>query len=113
MGTPLVELLASQGNSVYVIEWLGRAFRGRQVVFYDDLADKLTSMTYGGDVARGISYLIGNPQALGQAVNIASPESKTWGEILNIYKDALEKSAGGGIAYKLLCFLTQRTARLF
>lgn len=75
-------------------EWLGRALRGKPVVFYDDLADKLTSMTYGEDVARGIGYLIGNPRALGEVVQIASPESKTWGEILNIYKDALEKSSG-------------------
>ena len=94
-------------------EWLGRALRGKPVVFYDDLADKLTSMTYGDDVAKGISYLIGNPNALGEVVNIASPESKTWGEILNIYKDALEKSAGGGTVYRLLCSLTPRTARLF
>ena len=75
-------------------EWLGRVLRGKSVVFYDDLTDKLTLMTYGEDVARGICYLIGNPQALGEAVNIASPESKTWGEILNIYKGALEKSWG-------------------
>ena len=94
-------------------EWLGRALREKPVVFYDDLADKLTSMTYGEDVARGIGYLIGNPKALGEVVQIASPESKTWGEILNIYKDALEKSAGGGTAYRLLCFLMPRTARSF
>lgn len=75
-------------------EWLGRALRGKPVVFFDDLADKFTSMTYGGDVAKGISYLIGNQQALCEVVNIASPESKTWGEILGIYKDALEKSSG-------------------
>ena len=49
-------------------------------------------MTYGEDVARGIYYLIGNQQALGETVNIASPESKTWGEILNIYKDAFKKA---------------------
>ncbi len=78
-------------------EWLGRVLRGKPVVFFDDLADKLTSMTYGEDVARGISYLIGNPNAMGEAVNIASPESKTWGEILNIHKDTLEKSFGGGV----------------
>lgn len=75
-------------------EWLGRALRGKPVVFFDDLADKLTSMTYSEDVARGISYLIGNTQAMGEVVNIASPESKTWSEIMDIYKDALEKSSG-------------------
>ncbi len=93
-------------------EWLGRALQGKPLVFYDDLADKLTSMTYGGDVAKGIGYLIGRPQALGEAVNIASPESKTWGEILNIYKNALEES-WGGIAYRLSCSLMPRTTRSF
>ena len=94
-------------------EWLGRALRGKPVVFYEDLADKLTSMTYGEDVARGISYLSGNRQALGEVVNIASPESKTWGEILNIYREQFENPAGGGTAYKPLCFLTPRTAKSF
>lgn len=74
-------------------EWLGRALRGKPVVFFDDLSDKLTSMTYGEDVAKGISYLLGNPQAMGETVNIASPESKTWAEILQIYTEALEKSS--------------------
>lgn len=81
-------------------EWFGRALRGKPVVFFDDLVDKLTSMTYGGDVAAGISYLVGNPQAMGEVVNIASPESKTWGEILEIYKETLAKSTRGGTAYR-------------
>lgn len=76
-------------------QWLYRALKGRPVVFFDDLADKLTSMTYGGDVAKGISYLIGNHEAFGETVNIASPESKTWTEILNIYKKAFEYSVCG------------------
>lgn len=80
-------------------EWLSRAIRGKPVVFFDDLADKLTSMTYGGDVAKGISYLVGNPRAMGEVVNIASPESKTWSEILNIYKSALEESTRGGLQF--------------
>lgn len=71
--------------------WLPRAIQGKPVVFFDDLADKLTSMTYGGDVAKGIAYLIRNPKALGETVNIASPESKTWAEIIQIYKSALKK----------------------
>lgn len=83
-------------------EWFGRALRGKPVVFFDDLVDKLTSMTYGGDVAAGISYLVGNPQAMGEVVNIASPESKTWGEILEIYKETLAKSTRGGYCLQIV-----------
>ena len=85
-------------------EWLERAIRDKSVVFYDDLADKLTSMTYGEDVARGICYLIGNKQALGETVNIASPESKTWGEILNIYKDEFKKAFKGKHNLQIVMF---------
>ena len=61
-------------------------------------------MTYGEDVARGICYLIGNKQALGETVNIASPESKTWGEILNIYKDEFKKAFKGKHNLQIVMF---------
>lgn len=76
-------------------DWLPRAVKGRPIVFFDDLADKYTAMTYGEDVARGICFLVGNGKALGEAVNIASPESKKWSEILDIYNEAVEKASNG------------------
>ena len=75
-------------------DWIYRPLNNRPLIFFDDLADKLTSMTYGGDVANGISYLIENPDAKGEVVNIASPESKTWNDILKIYKDVIDKHMG-------------------
>ncbi len=78
-------------------DWIYRPLNNRPLIFFDDLADKLTSMTYGGDVANGISYLIENPDAKGEVVNIASPESKTWSEILDIYKAVIEERVGGAV----------------
>lgn len=70
--------------------WLYRALKGKPIVFFECLADKKTAMTYGGDVAHAISLLAGNPAALGQTVQIASSETATWKEILNIYLEVLE-----------------------
>ena len=70
--------------------WLYRALKGKPIVFYQCLADKKTAMTYGGDVAYAISLLVGNPAALGQAIQIASPETASWNDILNIYLEVLE-----------------------
>lgn len=74
--------------------WLPRALSGHAIVLSEDIARARTTMTYGLDVARGISALTGNPQALGKAFTIASPESRTWAEILNVYLDAIEEATG-------------------
>lgn len=70
--------------------WLYRALKGKPIVFFECLAAKKTAMTYGRDVAHAISLLVGNPAALGQTVQIASPETATWKDILNIYLEVLE-----------------------
>ena len=74
--------------------WLFRAMRGRTILFPKDMAEKLTTMTFGGDVAWGIAHLIGNPRALGEAVHITGPKSVKWGEVLEIYQNTLEKMLG-------------------
>ena len=48
-------------------------------------------MSFGGDVAWGICHLIGNPRALGETVHITAPKAVRWGEILEIYRDTLQK----------------------
>ena len=74
--------------------WLYRALRGRTIVMPKDIADKETSLTYGGDVAKTVVRLIGNPKALGETFHIVTGEHKTWGEILEIYLDVIEKRIG-------------------
>lgn len=74
--------------------WLYRALHGRTIVFSKDILDKRTTLTYGFDVARGIASIIGNSKAYGEPFHITIEESYTWGEILNVYLDVLEKHLG-------------------
>ena len=72
-------------------EWLFRALKKRSIVFSNDLKDKITTMTHGDDVAKGIVSIIGKKEALGRAFHITSPQSMAWERVLNIYKDTLEE----------------------
>lgn len=74
--------------------WLGRALRGNKILFSRDVAAKTTTMTFGRDVARGISSLLGKDAALGRAFHITTPESHKWSEILDIYLDVIEEETG-------------------
>lgn len=71
--------------------WLYRALHGRSIVFSDDIATKLTAMTKGYDVARGISSIIGKEEALGETFHITCEKSYTWQDILFCYMDVLGK----------------------
>lgn len=75
-------------------DWLQRAIQGRSIVFSEDIADKLTTMTHGDDVAAGIAAIIGKEEALGQAFHITYPRSLKWREVLEIYTSILEKRLG-------------------
>jgi len=74
--------------------WLYRALHGRSIVFSEDIADKLTAMTYGWDVSKGIASIVGNPKAYGKIFHITSKEAFRWHEILEIYLEVLEKILG-------------------
>ncbi|WP_338667631.1 NAD-dependent epimerase/dehydratase family protein [Pseudodesulfovibrio methanolicus] len=74
--------------------WLYRVLHGRSIVFSDDIADKLTAMTYGLDVAKGIASIVGNAKALGEIFQITSEEAFRWDEILELYLDVLETHLG-------------------
>jgi len=74
--------------------WLYRAMKGRTIVFSEDIASKLSTLTYGLDVATGIAALIGEPKALGQAYHITQLQATSWLNVLDIYLDVLEKFLG-------------------
>lgn len=74
--------------------WLYRVLKGRSIVFSKDIADKITTLTYGDDVASGIASLIGNKEALGEIYHITSPKSLKWSEVLDVYLAVLEKHLG-------------------
>ena len=66
--------------------WLYRALHGRTVLFPKSIAEKYTTMTLGEDVAQGISGLIGNERALGQAFHITTDQAIQWNNVLAIYQ---------------------------
>lgn len=74
--------------------WLYRALQGRTLLFPQSIAERDTTLTYGGDVAKGISRLIGNGRAMGETFHIATPETIRWGEVLEVYLDTLETCLG-------------------
>lgn len=74
--------------------WLYRALKGRTIVFSEDIASKLTTLTYGLDVAGAMAVLIGEPRALGEAYHITQREAASWREVLGVYLDVLEKHLG-------------------
>lgn len=74
--------------------WLYRALKGRSIVFSEDINDKITTMTLGDDVAKGISSIIGQDSALGEIFHITSPISLPWSEILQVYLAVLKEHLG-------------------
>ena len=74
--------------------WLSQALRGQTIVFSKDIADRMTTLTYGYDVARGIAALIGKEKALGETFHITCDRPIRWNEVLNIYLDILESKTG-------------------
>jgi len=75
-------------------EWIYRALHGRSIIFSEDIASKLTTLTYGKDVAIVIARLIGNSKALGEAFHITNERSFKWSDIANIYADEIHKITG-------------------
>ena len=74
--------------------WLYRALKGRTIVFSSDINTRMTTMTSGLDVAKGIIAIIGKSDALGEIFHITSAESIRWRDVLNIYLNVLEDHLG-------------------
>lgn len=74
--------------------WLYRAIKGKSIIFSRDIANHITTLTYGGDVAIAVSNVINQADSLGEAIHITSSQTITWQEVLEIYLDILEKLTG-------------------
>ena len=74
--------------------WLFRALKGKSIVFGRDVASKLTTLTYGYDVALRVVSLVGKKEALGETVHITTKECMRWEDILKIYLKVIEKEKG-------------------
>jgi nucleoside-diphosphate-sugar epimerase len=75
-------------------DWLYRALNRKTIVFCKEMLEKTTTLTYGLDVASGITALIGNKKVLGEVFHITGNKSMIWGEILDIYLNTLENYLG-------------------
>lgn len=75
-------------------QWLKRALEGRPIVFSRDIAEKLTTLTYGRDVARGMAAVIGRKEACGETFHITSPRQMRWSEVLDLYVKVLADVLG-------------------
>ncbi|MCQ4294868.1 sugar nucleotide-binding protein [Pseudomonas stutzeri] len=75
-------------------DWLFRALEGKTIVFSEDLKEKVTTLTYGYDVAKSIAALMGQEKSLGESYHITSSGSYTWQELLGVYLDVFEEIKG-------------------
>ena len=57
--------------------WLYQALHNRTIVFSKDIASKVTTLTYGYDVARGIAAILGKEEALSEIFHITTAEHYT------------------------------------
>ncbi len=71
-------------------DWLYRVLHDKSVIFPQDMTEIKAAMLSGSDVAKAMALLVGNAKAYGQVLQIASPVSMTWTEILDTYQQVIE-----------------------
>lgn len=82
--------------------WLYRALQGKSIVFTKDMAEHMTTMTFGCNVAEAMSGLIGNSKAIGEVFHIAGSKPILWSRILEVYQSVLEKKQGRKVNIHML-----------
>lgn len=85
-----------------------RALGGRPIVVSEDIMRHTTTLTYGYDVAKCMSLLIGNEKAYGEAFHITTDKTIPWMDVLHIYCKALEEKTG----HKQRYVITKRSNQL-
>jgi nucleoside-diphosphate-sugar epimerase len=71
-------------------DWLYRALKGKAIVTSKEIQSMHTTLTYGKDVAKGITAIIGQAKALGEAFHITSCKTISWNEVLDTYTTVLD-----------------------
>lgn len=74
--------------------WLYRALKGRTIVFQQEIARHITTLTYGYDVGAAVTKLIGNLDAQGEVVHITADETVVWDDVLQLYLSVIEEKTG-------------------
>lgn len=71
-------------------QWLYRVLHNRSIVFPLDVAQSITTLTHGKDVAKSIAALIGNKDAKSNTFHITCDYNYTWSEVIEVYKKEIE-----------------------
>jgi nucleoside-diphosphate-sugar epimerase len=66
---------------------VGRALKGKKVVLPVEAKDKPATLSWAGDVSPMIANILFKKEAMREAYNVCSAESRTWGEIADYYKE--------------------------
>lgn len=74
--------------------WLYRALKNKTIVFPEEVSERVTTLTYGKDVARAILKMIGNEKAYGEIFHITTSQSIKWKKVLEIYLNTIEEIMG-------------------
>ena len=93
--------------------WLHRVLHGQTVVFPKDMAEHITTLTFGEDVAHGIAALVGNQQAYGQTVHITTNETIRWGNVVELYQKVFLDVTGKQMKVKYIDSAQQLRKDLF
>lgn len=74
-------------------EWLYRILNNKPIIISEGILDKITTLTFGKDVAYGIFRIaLGNP--ISDAVHITTMENMTWMEVLKLYAGIIGELLG-------------------
>lgn len=72
-------------------EWLYRYLNNEKIVFPQNMSSVVMTMSYGDDVAYAIALLVGNKNAMGEAVHIAGANPIMWKDVNRIYNNVLNE----------------------
>lgn len=74
--------------------WLYRALQGRTIVFSKDIAEHVTTLTHGYDVALLMAAIIGNRNAFCESFHITGEQVMKWKDVLAVYLRVIEEKTG-------------------
>ena len=74
--------------------WLRRYLSGHTVVIPQDIMNKVTTLTFGEDVAIRIGKLALDSESIGQVYNVSNPYSILWQDVLELYDKCLYTLTG-------------------
>ncbi len=75
-------------------QWLFIALKRGVIPFSHDVADKTTTLTYGKDVALGVTKLMESKDSLANIYHLTSGEANRWSQVLNVYLTTLQEMLG-------------------